>query len=228
MTKRQKKISKEFNNDKIAKDVQATSDEASRLLAGLETSSNAQNSSQPEDTSDDNRANIYKPTVQKNQHSYQPSNPKPESPDVNAGYMIVGIIVVGLTILISVISSTSTQVRNFGGSQTQYDSTALGSIPYGKARYKSGRTGKTELIGVKISRRSNTNGHITYDAFWADGYESSYVFWKYGRAEIFSKNGAAELERTKARYRRASNGDCVITADTNAVTTFPNFTPAVN
>ena len=66
------------------------------------------------------------------------------------------------------------------------------------------------------------------DASWADGYGSSYVFWSNGKVEIFSKNGAGKTVRTNARFRRMSNGDCVITADTNAVTTFPRFSPVVN
>jgi len=220
-------MTKEELNRKHIQSVQKTSDEAARLLADLETESKAQSYSKPASASDTNLKTDNRST-QHNRNSYQPSNPKPESPDVNAGNMIGVIVVVGLIILISVIASTSTQVRNPGGSQTQYDSTVSGPIPYGKARFKSGRTGKSELIGVKISRRSNSYRGVTYDALWADGYKSSYVFWKTGRAEIFSKNGAGEIKRTKARFRRASNGDCVITADTNAVTTFPNFTPAVN
>ena len=101
-------------------------------------------------------------------------------------------------------------------------------IPYGKAKYKSGRTGKTEIIRVKLSKRTNSNGHIAYDALWADGYKSSYLFWRSGRAEIFSKNGSGNIERTRARFRRTPNGNCVITAETNAVTTFPNFSPSFN
>ena len=89
-------------------------------------------------------------------------------------------------------------------------------------------TGKTEIIGVSLSQRKNVNAHIVYDASWADGYSSSYVFWSNGKAEIFSKNGVGEIERTNARFRRMSNGDCVITADTNAVTTFPLFSPVMN
>ena len=108
------------------------------------------------------------------------------------------------------------------------DTSGYGSIPYGKARFKSGRTGKAEIIGVSLSQRKNVNDHIVYDASWADGYTSKYVFWSNGKVEIFSKNGAGKLERTNAWFRRMSNGDCVITAETNAVTTFPRFSPVVN
>ena len=124
-------------------------------------------------------------------------------------------------------SKTNHSVASNSPSYSQ-DTSGYGSIPYGKARFKSGRTGKAEIIGVSLSQRKNINDHIVYDASWADGYTSKYVFWSNGKVEIFSKNGAGKLERTNAWFRNASNGDCVITADTKAVTTFPRFSPVVN
>ena len=138
---------------------------------------------------------------------------------------IVGMVGVGGLIASNVDSSSSPDIAN-AVSYTRNIGTE--SIPYGKARFKSGRTGKAELIGVQLSSRTNSNGDKVYDASWVDGYKSTYVFWASGRAEIFSKNGNGNIERTNARFRKMSNGDCVITANTNAVTTFPRFTPVTN
>ena len=102
------------------------------------------------------------------------------------------------------------------------------SIPFGKAYFKSGRTGKEEIIGVSITDRKNVNGHIAYDAQWSDGYKSTYVFWANGDAEIFSKDGSGDIERTPARYSRENNGKIKITANTGSVTIFPNLNPAAN
>ena len=101
-------------------------------------------------------------------------------------------------------------------------------IPNGKAFFRSGRTGKDELIGVSLSSRVNTNGHTVYDAEWSDGYDSSYVFWSNGRAEIFSKDGAGETIRTAANFKRLVNGSIQIIAETDSVTIFPSFNPATN
>ena len=145
---------------------------------------------------------------------------------------LLGIVVlcsiIGLVGLGGIVASNTNNSAVSNTSTYSQDGSGYGSIPFGKARFKSGRTGKTEIIGVSLSQRKNVNGHIVYDASWADGYGSSYVFWSNGKAEIFSKNGVGEIERTNARFRKMSNGDCVITADTNAVTTFPRFSPVVN
>ena len=143
---------------------------------------------------------------------------------------------IGIVILCSIVGllgggvliGSNINASSGHGNSSSYSGNKAGPIPYGKARFKSGRTGKSELIRVRLSSRSNSNGHTTYDAQWGDGYKSSYVFWANGRAEIFSKNGNGDIERTNAVYKKMSNGDCVITADTNAVTTFPDFTPVAN
>ena len=142
--------------------------------------------------------------------------------------IVVLCSIIGLVGLGGLIASNTNNSAISNGPSYSQDGSGYGAIPYGKARFKSGRTGKTEIIGVSLSQRKNVNAHIVYDASWADGYSSSYVFWSNGKAEIFSKNGVGEIERTNARFRRMSNGDCVITADTNAVTTFPRFSPVVN
>lgn len=145
---------------------------------------------------------------------------------------LLGIVVlcsiIGLVGLGGLIASNTNNSAISSSPSYSQDGSAYGAIPYGKARFKSGRTGKAEIIGVSLSQRKNINAHIVYDASWADGYKSSYVFWSNGKVEIFSENGAGKTERTNARFRRMSNGDCVITADTNAVTTFPRFSPVVN
>ena len=145
---------------------------------------------------------------------------------------LLGIVVlcsiIGLVGLGGIVASNTNNSAVSNTSTYSQDGSGYGAIPYGKARFKSGRTGTTEIIGVSLSQRTNVNGHVVYDASWADGYGSSYVFWSNGKAEIFSKNGVGETERTNARFRRMSNGDCVITADTNAVTTFPRFSPVMN
>ena len=101
-------------------------------------------------------------------------------------------------------------------------------IPNGKAIFVSGSTGKEELIGVVLASRVNSNGHTVYDAKWADGYESSYVFWSNRHAEIFSKDGAGSTMRTEAKFERLNDGSLKITADTNSITIFPSFNPATN
>ena len=146
---------------------------------------------------------------------------------------LVGIVVLGSVLGVLgfgslVTSSINSPTNGVGNTSYNYNVDSIGSIPSGKARFKSGRTGNTELIGVSISHRFNSNGHATYDARWSDGYDSSYVFWENGRAEIFSKNGDGSVERTSARFKRLPNGDCVITASTGSVTTFPDFNPLVN
>lgn len=145
---------------------------------------------------------------------------------------LLGIVIlcsiIGLVGLGGLVASNTNNSAISNSPSYSQDGSDYGAIPYGKARFKSGRTGKTEIIGVSLSQRKNVNAHIVYDASWADGYNSSYAFWSNGKAEIFSKNGVGEIERTNARFRRMSNGDCVITADTNAVTTFPRFSPVVN
>ena len=101
-------------------------------------------------------------------------------------------------------------------------------IPFGKAYFKSGTTGKEEIIGVSVADRKNANGHIAYDAQWSDGYKSTYVFWSNGDVEIFSKDGSGDIERTPARYSRENNGEIKITANTGSVTIFPNLNPSAN
>ncbi|MBL6739446.1 MAG: hypothetical protein ISP81_04840 [Synechococcus sp. BS301-5m-G54] len=145
---------------------------------------------------------------------------------------LLGIVVLctifGLVGLGGLVTNNTNSSSVSSASSYSRDSNGYGTIPYGNARFKSGRTGKAEIIGVSLSQRKNVNGHIVYDASWADGYDSSYVFWSNGKVEIFSKNGEGKTEKTNASFRITSNGDCMITADTNAVTTFPHLDPIVN
>ena len=210
------KASDGINNERVIKDLKTTSDEASRLLAGLDQRSN---------NKPDNIERINSKKIKGGPHQpykYQPNREEFSDSQWERAGGIVSIFIILLLILIPLINSTNSS--SLSGSNL----TTSTSIPFGKARYRSGRTGKAELIGVKLSIGTNSNGQIAYEALWSDGYKSSYVFWRSGRAEIFSKNKAGFMERTNARFKQASNGDCIITADTNAVTTFPSFTPTLN
>ena len=166
--------------------------------------------------------------------SYQSlsTSPAPETQGLSKNNQnpLIGIVILcSLVGAVGVGSLVANGVNNSSGyrsnSSYSYD---VGPIPYGQARFKSGRTGRTELLRVSISSRNNVNGHKTYDVRWGDGVDATYVFWANGSAEIFSKNGNGNMERTYARFRNLPNGDCVITADGGAVTTFPNFTPISN
>ena len=218
-------------NRDIIHDIQTTSDEAARLLAELETDSNSDGSLNSQPTSTKSDPEVYKtPPPNSNDTLESLTALEKDSADVHTG-LIVGSVIIGLIVLISIVFSISPPITNTSrtdDSRLSPNASNSSNIPYGKAKYKSGRTGKTEIIGVKLSKRTNSNGHIAYDALWDDGYKSSYLFWRSGRAEIFSKNGSGNIERTRARFRRTQNGDCVITAETNAVTTFPNFSPRFN
>ena len=166
--------------------------------------------------------------------SYQSLSPSPASQtqalSKNNQNPLIGIVILcSLVGAVGVGSLVANGVNNSSGyrsnSSYSYD---VGPIPYGQARFKSGRTGRAELLRVSISSRNNVNGHKTYDVRWGDGVDATYVFWANGSAEIFSKNGNGNMERTYARFSNLPNGDCVITADGGAVTTFPNFTPRSN
>ena len=100
------------------------------------------------------------------------------------GLSIVGMVGIGGLIASSIDSPSSTNIAN---TVSYARNVGAESIPYGKARFKSGRTGKAELIGVQLLSRTNSNGDKVYDARWADGYKSTYVFWASGRAEIFCR-----------------------------------------
>jgi len=221
-------MTKEERQKQLFSDVKSASDEAARLLADLEDSASSQDSRKEDEVEASDSKNIYRSSHTSNQSRAFSSNIEQDSPSNPAGYVIGVAIVLGFILTVSVLNSSNNQFSGSDTSRSISESTTSGSIPYGKARYKSGRTGKTEIIGVSLSKRTNTNGHIIYDAQWADGYKSSYIFWSYGRAEIFSKNGAGNIERTNARYKVYGNGDTVITADTDAVTTFPRFDPVTN
>ena len=118
--------------------------------------------------------------------------------------------------------------RNYNNTGDVAVQTRQPVIPSGKAMFVSGKTGKEELIGVALSSRINSNGHTVYDAKWADGYESSYVFWSNKHAEIFSEDGAGATTRTDAKFERLTDGSLKIITDTNSVTIFPSFNPATN
>ena len=216
MNEKRKTVSKDLNSQKILKEVQATSDEASRLLADLDSSSNNKTDNAGRSNEQKSKGGPHQP------YKYQPNREEFSDFPGNRIGGVVSFFILSLFILIPLINSTNTSSPSESTFKT---STAN---PSRIARYKSGPTAKAEMMGVNLTVKTNSNGHIAYEARWADGYKSSYVFWRSGQAEIFSKNKAGFMERTNARFKRASNGDCIITADTNAVTTFPSFTPTLN
>lgn len=102
------------------------------------------------------------------------------------------------------------------------------SIPAGMAEFYSTQSGTTEVIGVDLSDRRNANGDVVYDANWSDGYKSSYVFWRNGKVEIFSKDGNGKMTNMPGRFIADGNGGIVITAKSGSRTTFPNLVPSMN
>ena len=95
MTEKRKTVSKDLNNHKILKEVQATSDEASRLLADLDSSSNNKSS------------NTKKTNSQKiNRGPHQPYKyPLNEDERRDKLGNIVGIVLISAIILASIINS---------------------------------------------------------------------------------------------------------------------------
>ena len=77
-----------------------------------------------------------------------------------------------------------------------------------------------------ISRdRRNANGDVVYDANWSDGYKSSYVFWRNGKVEIFSKDGNGRLTNMPGRFIADGNGGIVITAKSREQDHVPQSCP---
>lgn len=145
---------------------------------------------------------------------------------------LLGIVVlcsivslVGLGAIVA--SNTNNSVVSNSPSYSQ-NTSGYGSIPYGKARFKSGRTGKIEIIGVSLSQRKNVNGHTVYDASWADGVESKYVFWRNGSVEIFVKNSSGQYIRSNGSFSKDRDGGMSIFANNNTTTTFPKLSPVLN
>ena len=107
------------------------------------------------------------------------------------------------------------------------DQQTTAKIATNSARFFSSTTGKTKDIGVTITTRKNVNGHTIYDAQWADGFKSSYVFWKSGVVEIISKDGDGKTDNTPGTWR-TSDGNIIITARSGSITTFPSMNPIAN
>ncbi len=58
------------------------------------------------------------------------------------------------------------------------------------------------------------------DVNFSDGYDASYVFWRTGAVEIFSKDGQGKLDMTPGTWESNTEGQVVITSKTVSVTTF--------
>jgi hypothetical protein len=178
--------------------------------------------------------NLWKPSsCSQPGHTHQQQVQKSSQNEASesAGPAAALIALIGAAVLIGGIISASNNLADKGTSQQRDHEVSMMDIkevPPGNALFKSGRTGKTEMIGVRLDSRTNNNGHVVFNADWSDGYWSSYVFWDNGEAEVFSKDGSGQVTRTLARYSRNSSGDCVIHAITGAVTVFPGFNPTAN
>ena len=97
----------------------------------------------------------------------------------------------------------------------------------GKALYKTS-TGKVDKFNISIYHRINENNHHVYDVVWSDGYESSYVFWQNGSAEIFSKDESGQRIKTLAKFKITNNEDCIIRVNSGATTILGKFRPRNN
>ena len=97
----------------------------------------------------------------------------------------------------------------------------------GKGIYKKAG-GNVEQYVVSIFQRQNVNNHYVYDVKWSDGYTSSYIFWRSGDVEIFSKNGKGQAIKTMARFKIYGNRNCLIVTNAGAVTLFGQFKPIKN
>ena len=145
---------------------------------------------------------------------------------------LLGIVIlcsiIGLVGIGGLVGSNTKKTGVTNSSSYSQNASSYSTIPYGKARFRSGSTGETELIGVNISRRENANGHIVYDASWADGVDSKYVFWKNGSVEIFVKNSQGQYIRSLGSFSEDANSNTVVFASNNTTTTFSQLRPVLN
>lgn len=93
--------------------------------------------------------------------------------------------------------------------------------------FRSYKKSRGEDIGCTVRSRTNVNGHRVYDVAWADGYESSYVFWDHGEVEILSKDGAGEPDAHRGRFTVHSDG-VEITSNEGSITFLPRLDPQAN
>ncbi|MCP9928825.1 S1C family serine protease [Cyanobium sp. CH-040] len=93
--------------------------------------------------------------------------------------------------------------------------------------FQSYKTPQAEEIGCSVSTRRNSNGHTVYDVAWADGYRSSYVFWRDGDVEILSKGGAGQPDTHLGTFEPFRDG-VAITSNEGSVTVLPNLEPSLN
>ena len=113
-------------------------------------------------------------------------------------------------------SSQTTQVYNDSDTPSR-----------GKAFFTSHKTNQRQEIGVKVSRRRGNGGKVVYDAKWADGLQSSYVFYKSGAAEVVSKDGAGKTDITAGTWKRKGSG-VIFTSKTGSTTQFRDLSVTAN
>jgi S1-C subfamily serine protease len=115
-----------------------------------------------------------------------------------------------------------------GESQQVYVPPTLPSRqPTSECAFKSYKDPEPKAIGCSVSSSQNTNGHWTYNVKWLDGYESTYVLWSNGGAEIISKNGQGVVEVDKGSYESVSSG-MMIKSSEDSLAYLPISTPKLN
>ena len=128
-------------------------------------------------------------------------------------------------------SSTSTEIVKevpaAGGGMFAEPTARLsdGNLPSGFALFTSYKTfNKTETFTVNTSVRTNNNNHKVLDVKYSDGYNASYVFWKNGSVEIFTKLGNGKLDMTPGTWKYAHSAT-IITSKMGSVTSFGGTNP---
>ncbi|MFQ6539107.1 MULTISPECIES: S1C family serine protease [Aphanothece] len=108
--------------------------------------------------------------------------------------------------------------------------TGIGSGPEAASSrcvFQSYKKPRAEEIGCSINARLNNNGHTVYDVAWADGYRSSYVFWRDGDVEILSKGGAGQPDTHQGAFESFRDG-VAISSNEGSVTFLPGLEPSLN
>lgn len=93
--------------------------------------------------------------------------------------------------------------------------------------FRSYRDTSAKELPCEASALTNSNGHTVYDVRWADGYRSTYVFWKNGVVEILSKDGEGKADRNLGRFSRRSNGVEVVSSH-GSITVLAGLDPVEN
>tara|TARA_B100002052_G_scaffold295977_1_gene323507 strand:- start:882 stop:1598 length:717 start_codon:yes stop_codon:yes gene_type:complete len=105
---------------------------------------------------------------------------------------------------------------------------SIASSNSGEATFQSYKTpDKLETFSYTRAVRTNSRGHQVVDVKFSDGYNASYVFWRSGTVEIFSKDGEGRMDLTPGIWDIRGNG-VVLRSKTGSITTFTEFTVPAN